>query len=52
MTVNNTGENNTLQIIGEIYTASKPLSEMSGHGIHRRDGWIAVSSPSAATPAP
>ena len=33
VTVNNTGENNTLQIIGEIYTASKPLSEM----IHRRD---------------
>ena len=30
VTVNNTGENNTLQIIGEIYTASKPLSEMSG----------------------
>lgn len=28
-TVNNTGENQSIQIIGEIYTAEKPLSQMT-----------------------
>ena len=28
-TVNNTGENQTLQIIGEIYTADKPLAQLT-----------------------